>query len=249
MNLRQTLHAALTSRNLLKVIAGITNFDRANVLAIARAAKAGGAQAIDVAADPALVEAVKAETGLIVFVSSTEPAKLAACAHVADVLELGNFDAMYRDGVHPTKAQILGWAREIKASAGETPVCVTVSGYLTITEQKALAADLQDLGIDILQTEGQVGPESDDTFKALAGAVSALGNTAEIRKVVTLPLLLAGGFNAISTPFAIAAGADALGVGKAISRHATEAEMTDEVVAIVRALDNSRREGAGLVTA
>lgn len=246
MNLRQTLHAALTERRLLKVIAGITNFDHLNVLAIARAAKAGGAQAVDVAADPALVAEVKAETGLMVFVSSTEPAKLAACAGVADVLELGNFDAMYRDGVHPTAAQILGWAREIKASAGETPVCVTVSGYLTIDEQRALAVDLQDLGIDILQTEGQVGPESDDTFKALAGAISALGNTAEIRKVTTLPLLLAGGFNALSAPFAIAAGADALGVGKAVSRHADEAAMTNEVRSLVEALDAARAAGKGL---
>lgn len=250
MTNRTTLHAALTERRLLKVIAGITNFDRANVLAVARAAQAGGAQAVDIAADPALVDAVKAETDLIVFVSSTEPAKLIACADRADVLELGNYDALYRAGIHPTRAQILDWAREVKAAVGDaTPLCVTVSGHLSIDEQRTLAADLQDLGVDILQTEGQVGPESEDTFAALAGAVQALGNTAEIRRVVSLPLLLAGGFNRVSAPFAVAAGADALGVGKAVTRHADEAAMADEVRALATALEAARAEGKGLAKA
>ena len=249
MTNRHTLHAALTERKLLKVIAGITNFDRDHVLAVARAAQAGGAQAVDIAADPALVDAVKAATDLVVFVSSTEPAKLIACADRADVLELGNYDALYRAGVHPTAAQILGWAREVKAAVATTPLCVTVSGHLPVAEQRALAADLQALGVDILQTEGQVGPESEDTFAALSGAVSALGNTAEIRRVVSLPLLLAGGFNRISAPFAIGAGADALGVGKAVTRHADEAAMADEVRALVAALETARAAGTGLVQA
>lgn len=249
MTNRHTLHAALTERKLLKVIAGITNFDRDHVLAVARAAQAGGAQAVDIAADPALVDAVKAATDLVVFVSSTEPAKLIACADRADVLELGNYDALYRAGVHPTAAQILDWAREVKAAVATTPLCVTVSGHLPVAEQRALAADLQALGVDILQTEGQVGPESEDTFAALAGAVSALGNTAEIRRVTTLPLLLAGGFNRLSAPFAIGAGADALGVGKAVTRHADEAAMADEVRALVAALETARAAGKGLVKA
>lgn len=250
MTNRHTLHAALTERKLLKVIAGLTNFDRDHVLAVARAAQAGGAQAVDVAADPALVDAVKAATDLVVFVSSTEPAQLIACADRADVLELGNYDALYRAGVHPTAAQILDWAREVKAAVGDqAPLCVTVSGHLPVAEQRALAADLQALGVDLLQTEGQVGPESEDTFAALAGAVSALGNTAEIRRVTTLPLLLAGGFNRLSAPFAIGAGADALGVGKAVTRHADEAAMADEVRALVAALEAARAAGKGLVQA
>lgn len=250
MTNRHTLHAALTERRLLKVIAGITNFDRANVLAVARAAQAGGAQAIDIAADPALVDAVKAETDLIVFVSSTEPAALIACADRADVLELGNYDALYRAGIHPTRAQISAWAREVKQAVGDaTPLCVTVSGHLSIDEQRSLAADLEALGVDILQTEGQVGPESEDTFAALSGAVQALGNTSEIRRMVALPLLLAGGFNRLSAPFALAAGADALGVGKAVTRHTGEAEMADEVRALVTALEAARAAGRGLAKA
>lgn len=244
----QTLHAALTERRLLKVIAGIENFDMAAVVSIARAAQAGGAQAIDIAADAAIISAVKtAAPELIVFVSSTTPAKLVEAAQAgADVLELGNYDALYRQGVHPTKDEILGWAREVRTGAPGVPLCVTVSGHLPIAGQLELATALETLGVEILQTEGQVGPESDDTFLALAGAVSALGNTAEIRKAVKLPLLLAGGFNRVTAAFAVAAGADALGVGKAVTRLANEASMTTEVRALKEALDGARAAGKGL---
>lgn len=230
----QTLHAALRDRRLLKVIAGIENFDLAQVVTIARAAERGGAQAVDVAADAAIVRAVKAQTNLVVFVSSVEPSKLVeACEAGADVLELGNFDALYHQGIHPTKAQILGWAQAVKAAVGNrAPLCVTVSGHLPLAEQLELARELEALGVEILQTEGQVGPAGNDTFSALSAAVSALANTAEIRKAVKLPLLLAGGFNVHSAPFAISAGADALGVGKAVTKLADEAAMADAVRAI-----------------
>lgn len=246
----QTLNAALRERRLLKVIAGIENFDRNNVMAIARAAELGGAQAVDIAADPALVREVKAETNLIVFVSSVEPAKLIAAAEAgADVLELGNYDALYLRNVHPTKEEILGWAREVKAAVANVPLCVTVSGRLSLAEQLDLATSLQAMGVEILQTEGQVGPEGNDAFTALSGAVSALANTAEIRKVVELPLLLAGGFNHVSAPFAIAAGADALGVGKAVARHESVDAMTEATRAIVSAMDSVHTAGKGLAKA
>jgi thiamine monophosphate synthase len=247
----QTLHAALRERRLVKVIAGIENFDKASVMAIAKAAAQGGAQAVDIAADAELVRAVKAETHLIVFVSSVEPAKLIAAAEAgADVLELGNYDALYHQGIHPTKEQILGWAREVKNTVGNrVPLCVTVSGHLSLAEQLDLATTLQAMGVDILQTEGQVGPQGNDTFSALSGAVSALANTAEIRKVVELPLLLAGGFNVVSAPFAIAAGADALGVGKAVTSLKDEAAMAAATAEIVKALDSVHTAGKGLVRA
>lgn len=244
----QNLHAALRERRLLKVIAGIENFELANVLTIAHAAKQGGAQAIDVAADAEIIRAVKAETDLIVFVSAVEPAKLVAAAEAgADVLELGNFDAMYKAGHYPTKAEILSWAREVKAAVGDrVPLCVTVSGQLSLADQLDLATQLQAAGVDMLQTEGQVGPEGDDAYAALSNVTRALANTAEIRKVVDLPLMLAGGFNVHAAPYAIAAGADALGVGKAITRLGDLASMTEATRAIVVALDAVTAAGKGL---
>ena len=247
----QTLNAALQERRLLKVIAGIENFDLASVVAIAKAAQAGGAQAVDIACDAALIAAVKEATNLIVFVSSTEPAKLIeAAAAGADVLELGNFDALYHQGIHPTKATILEWTRAVKDAVGNAvPMCVTVSGHLPLDEQLDLAVTLQAMGVEILQTEGQVGPQSEDTFSALSGAVSALANTAEIRKVVELPLLLAGGFTHVTAPFAIAAGADAMGVGKAVTSLKDEAKMAEAVARLVGAIEGVHTMGKGLTRA
>ncbi|MNT08994.1 hypothetical protein D3C72_1437550 [compost metagenome] len=129
------------------------------------------------------------------------------------------------------------------------PLCVTVSGHLSIEDQLDLATTLQAMGVDILQTEGQVGPQTGDTFSALSGAISALANTAEIRKVVELPLLLAGGFTHVTAPFAIAAGADALGVGKAVSGLKDEAAMAEATARLVGAIEGVHTMGKGLTRA
>lgn len=245
MAMHSTLVSALRTRSLVKVIAGIENFDRDHVLAIAKAAQAGGAQAVDVAADASIVRAVKAETDLVVFVSSVEASALAAAAEAgADVLEIGNFDAMYLRGEQPTAAEIRQVAEAVRTGAPETPLCVTVCGRLPLAEQVALATELEAMGVAILQTEGEVGPAAGiDTASQLTAAIAALANTAEIRKAVKLPLLLAGGLNVVSAPFAIAAGADAIGVGAAITK---AADMVEATRALVSAVENVRRENAEL---
>ena len=64
------LQQALASRRLLKVIAGLTNFDAASVERISRAAGLGGADLIDLACDPELVRRAAALSGLPICVSA-----------------------------------------------------------------------------------------------------------------------------------------------------------------------------------
>lgn len=241
MAMNPTLVSALKNRSLVKVIAGIENFDAARVLEIAEAARAGGAQAVDVAADAGIVRAVKAATDLVVFVSAVEaPALVAAAEAGADVLEIGNFDAMYLRGEQPTASEILALAEAVRAGAPDTPLCVTVCGRLPLAEQVELARQLEAMGVAILQTEGEVGlPMGPDTAAQLSAAIAALANTAEIRKAVSMPLLLAGGLNAVSAPFAIAAGADAVGVGAAIT---SSQDMVAATRRMVEAVASVRRE-------
>jgi hypothetical protein len=68
-----SLRLALEERRALKVIAGLTNFDAANVERISRAAGMGGADLIDVACDPELVQLAAAVSGLPICVSAVEP--------------------------------------------------------------------------------------------------------------------------------------------------------------------------------
>ena len=73
-SLPPSLARAIEDRRLLKVIAGLTNHDATSVLAIARAAAAGGADLVDIACDPELVRQVAAAApGLPICVSAVDP--------------------------------------------------------------------------------------------------------------------------------------------------------------------------------
>lgn len=245
----QALNAALQNRTFVKVIAGIDNFDAAKVLPIVDAATAAGAHAVDIACDAELIRQVKARTHLAVFVSSTDPEKLIAAAQAgADVLELGNFDAMYREGITPTADQILNWTRQVKAAVGDSiPLCVTVCGRLPLAEQVDLAQMVQAAGADIIQAEGTVGAAPVmDTASAIASITSALANAAEIRRAVEMPLFVAGGITPANAAFAIAAGANGVGVGKAVSKETTAEGREAVVRGVVQALESVRTAHPGL---
>lgn len=245
----QALNVALQNRTFVKVIAGIDNFDPAKVLPIVDAATAAGAHAVDIACEAELIRQVKARTSLTVFVSSTEPKELIAAAKMgADVLELGNFDAMYREGLMPTAEQILDWTREVKAAVGDSiPLCVTVCGRLPLADQVDLAQMVQAAGADIIQAEGTVGPMPvTDTASAIAAITSALANAAEIRRAIEMPLFVAGGITPENAAFAIAAGANGVGVGKAVSSKTEASERETVVREIVHALHAVRSTHRGL---
>lgn len=245
------MNQALQNRTFVKVIAGIENFDAANVRDIVSAADAGGAHAVDIAADAELIRSTKASSRLVVFVSSTDPAQLIAAAQAgADVLELGNFDAMYRRGQEPTAEQILNWTREVKAGVGDSvPLCVTISGRLALDVQLDLATSLQAAGADLIQSEGVLmANDQVDTHSALLAVTSALANAAEIGKVVELPVFVAGGINPANASFSLGAGAHGVGIGRAVSSRQSVAEMTAVVAKTVHALEGVRAAGRGLAT-
>lgn len=245
----QRINHALQTRTFVKVIAGIDTFDPARVLPVVEAATAGGAHAVDIACDPALIAMVKERTTLTVFVSSTNPQQLIMAARAgADVLELGNFDAMYREGLTPTADQILDWTRTVKAAVGDSiPLCVTVCGRLPLNEQVDLAQMLQAAGADIIQAEGTVGPAAvTDRASAIAAITSALANAAEIRKAIEMPIFVAGGITPENAAFAIAAGANGVGVGKAVSACPSASERLSVVKGVVSALEAVRVAHPGL---
>jgi thiamine monophosphate synthase len=240
------LNQALVNRRLVKVIAGIENHDLDHVLEVVRAAGAAGAQAVDVAADPAIVSAVREASDLVVFASAIEPTELARAVEAgAHVVELGNFDGLYRRGQFPTASQILAWTRETRALIGDrAPLCVTISGRLPLAVQLDLARDLQAAGADLIQAEGVLGlAEGSGIHASLTAITSALANAAEIARVVEIPVILAGGLNAENVAFAHATGACGVGVGRSISGAGDLEAMTRTARAVVESL--ARYEHAG----
>jgi len=238
------LQQALASRRLLKVIAGLTNFDAASVERISRAAGLGGADLIDLACDPELVRRAAAVSGLPICVSAVDPELFpAAVAAGAALVEIGNYDAFYPLGRLFDAAEVLELTRRTRALLPEVVLSVTVPHVLPLDQQEQLAIDLVDAGADLIQTEGGTSarPFSAGSLGLIEKAAPTLAAAHAISRAVSVPVLCASGLSAVTLPLAIAAGASGVGVGSAVNRLGDELAM----VAVVRSL----REALGSVAA
>lgn len=248
------LQQAIRERRLLKVIAGLTNFDTGAVTRIARAAAGGGADLVDVACDAALVsEVAAAAPGLPICVSAVEPERFpAAVAAGAVVAEIGNFDAFYPLGRLFDAEEVLALTRRSRELLPEVVLSVTVPHVLPLDEQEQLAVALAGAGADLIQTEGGTGarPFSAGSLGLIEKAAPTLAAAHAISRALAaagrpLPVLCASGLSAVTVPLAIAAGASGVGVGSAVNRLNDELAM----VAAVRALRESLPVASGPVTA
>ena len=98
-NFQFDLRQKLESRSLLKVISGLNNFDRNSIARISKAAGIGGADLIDVACDPDLVDLAIKASGLPICVSSVEPELFPDAVEAgASMIEIGNYDSFYPKG-------------------------------------------------------------------------------------------------------------------------------------------------------
>jgi len=239
------LQQALASRRLLKVIAGLTNFDAASVERISRAAGLGGADLIDLACDPELVRRAAAVSGLPICVSAVDPELFpAAVAAGAALVEIGNYDAYYPLGRLFDAAEVLELTRRTRALLSEVVLSVTVPHVLPLDQQEQLAIDLVEAGADLIQTEGGTSarPFSAGSLGLIEKAAPTLAAAHAISRAVSVPVLCASGLSAVTLPMAIAAGASGVGVGSAVNRLGDELAM----VAVVRSLREALGSGAAV---
>ena len=225
------LQAALAERRLLKVIAGLTNFDSAAVERISRAAGVGGADLVDVACDPALVKLAARASGLPICVSAVDPELFpAAVAAGAAMVEIGNYDAFYPQGRIFDAAEVLELTRRSRALLAGVVLSVTVPHVLPLDQQEQLAVELVAAGADIIQTEGGTSarPFSAGSLGLIEKAAPTLAAAHAISRALAAspsqtspfqtPVLCASGLSAVTVPLAIAAGASGVGVGSAVNR-------------------------------
>jgi hypothetical protein len=249
-SLPPVLQHRIAERSLLKVIAGLTNFDVASVERIARAAAAGGADLIDIACDPELVARVAARApGLPICVSAVDPELFAAAvAAGADMIEIGNFDAFYPLGRVFGAEEVLHLTRRTRALLPAVVLSVTVPHTLPLDAQELLAADLQAAGADLIQTEGAAAahPVAAGSLGLIEKAAPTLAAAHAISHAVDLPVLCASGLSAVTVPMAIAAGASGVGVGSAVNRLDDELAMVAVVRSLREAILSVRPQGARL---
>lgn len=246
MTMHPTLQKAFDESRVLKVISGLNNFDANSVAATVKAADRGGASFVDIAADPELVRLVRQLTNLPICVSAVEPDKFVSAIQAgADLIEIGNFDSFYAQGLRFEAEEVLALTQKTRSLLPNITLSVTVPHILKLDQQVQLAEELVQAGADIIQTEGGTSsnPRSAGTLGLIEKAAPTLAAAYEISRAVSVPVLCASGLSSVTAPMAIAAGARGVGVGSAINQLDNEVAMVAAVRSLVEALATVSREG------
>ncbi len=243
MTVHPKLAKALTKKNALKVISGLNNLDQEKVTAVAKAAAAGGATFVDIAADPRLTATVRDLIDLPICVSAVEPKLFVSAVNAgADLVEIGNFDSFYSQGRKFEALEVLELTQQTRALLPNITLSVTVPHILALDEQVQLAEQLVQAGADIIQTEGgtSIQPVNPGVKGLIEKAAPTLAAAYSISRAVDIPVLCASGLSSVTAPMAIAAGAAGIGVGSAINQLDSEVAMVAAVRSLVEALSRSQ---------
>ena len=224
--LPQKVQSELKTKSLLKVISGLNNFDMNSVTMISKAATLGGADIVDIACKPELIESIMACTTLPICVSAVEPTLFVdAVSAGAKLIEIGNFDSFYKKGIKFSAEQVLNLTKQTRELLPDIPLSVTVPHTITLDQQVDLAIKLVKEGADIIQTEGGTSSKPfsagiqgylEKSLPTLAATYSI--NEEFINNNIDCIIMSASGLNQVSAPLAISCGASAVGVGSVINK-------------------------------
>ena len=221
---------ALKEKRAVKIISGIDNFDVNKVKSVVMAAEQSGASAVDICADREIISMVREMTDMPIFVSSIKPEDLAMAVSMgADAIELGNFDALYKNGISMSSSEVISIVKRTLSMINKDDIffSVTIPGSIDISEQISLARELEMMGIDLIQTEGHY--DSSDIPSGVRGLVEraelTISNTIESSRNIDIPIMSATGINPTTAPLAFAAGASAIGCGSCVNKLDSEISM------------------------
>lgn len=237
------LKSAIASKTALKVISGLNNFDIENVSAVCKAAELGGATFVDIAADVELITTIKNLISLPVCVSAVEPQLLADAVEAgADLVEIGNFDSFYAQGITFSAEDVLRLTHQTRELLPNTLLSVTVPHTLPLDAQVELAQKLVLAGADIIQTEGGTSstPHNSGILGLIEKASPTLAAAHAISRGVEVPVLCASGLSDVTVPMAIASGASGVGVGSAVNKLNDQLAMIAVVRSLVEALHQNQ---------
>tara|TARA_Y100001968_G_scaffold48356_1_gene38717 strand:- start:351 stop:1133 length:783 start_codon:yes stop_codon:yes gene_type:complete len=244
--LQVSLQKSIQNRSLLKIISGLNNFNPESVLRISKAAGLGGADLLDIACEPKLVELAVESSKIPVCVSSVEPKLFPQAVQAgASIIEIGNFDSFYPQGRFFSAEEVLSLAVESRRLLPEVVLSVTVPHVLPLDSQAQLALDLVDKGVDIIQTEGGTSsrPISPGNLGLIEKASPTLAATLAITSAFKesnfddVPVICASGLSEVTVPMAISVGANGVGVGSAVNKLKTELAMIATVKGLREALN------------
>lgn len=232
-------------RRALKVISGLHNFDAELVAKVCKAADAGGASLVDIACDAELVKLARSVTSLPICVSSVDPAAFVDCVEAgAEMVEIGNYDYFYTQGITFSAEQIVELTRRTRELLPTIPLSVTIPHTLAMDQQVALAEALLAYEVDVIQTEGGMGakPFSSGVLGMIEKAAPSLAAAHEISRCVgdKAHVMASSGISDVTAPLAVAAGAAGVGVGSAVNKLGDVTAMSFAVRRLVDALAAER---------
>jgi len=242
----------LDEKRAVKIIAGIDNFDIENIKKVVTSAETAKASAVDICAREDIVKEIREMTDMPLFVSSIVPAELARAVELgADAIELGNFDVLYKKGMSFDVNEILSLVNETLDLLNGKKVffSVTIPGEIDTADQIALAAKLESMGIDLIQTEGHYTTDMNLTgARALMDrAELTISNTIELVRNVEMPVMTATGINPTTAPFAFAAGASAIGCGSCVNKLTSSISMIATISSLVEIANKNAVKVAQMV--
>ncbi len=245
--LPQIIQKELSHKSLLKVISGLNNFDPQSVKKISEAAFLGGADLIDIACKPELVESAIEISSLPICVSSVDPKSfLNSVKAGATLIEIGNYDSFYEQGITFSEEKVLNLTKETKDILPNVPLSVTVPHTIPIDRQVDLAVRLVFEGADIIQTEGgkSANPYNSGIQGLFEMSVPTLTATFAINKEfkkqsIHTPIMSASGLSEVTCPLALSCGASAVGVGSVVNKLDDFISMIAVVRGLKESLENS----------
>nr|QCI04015.1 hypothetical protein [Antithamnionella ternifolia] len=242
MNLfNDKLHSSFIQRKAIKIISGINNFNVSQIFKIIYACELSKATYLDVAADPKIVSFIKSISSVPICVSSIDPVALYESVLAgADLVEIGNFDCFYANGIYFSSNQIISIVKQVKYLLPYTDICVTIPHVLKLSEQIELAQKLESVGINFLQTEGSIEKKftnklieaqqlNDNILYSTSMSCSALSSVYSISKAVNIPVIAASGINGISAPVALSYGASGIGIRSSLIKLGNILEMSNYI--------------------
>nr|YP_009313662.1 Hypothetical protein ycf23 [Helminthocladia australis]SCW21916.1 Hypothetical protein ycf23 [Helminthocladia australis] len=232
MALHGLINEACHEKRLLKTIIGINNFSINTFSDKIKAAEVGGSTYLDIAANTDLLKEIKTMASIPVCVSSISVRELEACYDAgADMLELGNFDIFYAKNITFTPEQIIATVKKLRFRVPNASLCVTIPHTLDLYDQLSLAQHLEQLGVDMLQTEGNTSKSNtmSNLLDAVNCASATLSSTVVLSNYINIPIIASSGISSLTAPLAISCGACGVGVGSFFREFSTSLELCKEV--------------------
>lgn len=158
-----------------------------------------------------------------------------------NIIEIGNYDYFYQQNIEFSSTHIFSLAREVIDILPELDICVTIPSILSLDEQINLSIKLEDIGIQMIQTESLSVQKKHTTITTLIkDALPVLLSTYAISRNVNIPVITSSGINSILASLACTYGASRVGIGTSVKNYSNILMKSIYIQEIIDSIDKKK---------